>query len=1086
MLLASIIILLSLLIQPQEYDSLEEQAYKQVEYYTEHLETDGYSETHIWALARLCENTHKPDLIAYINKKTEKLDIFDVLETPFCEGSSVGERLAKLATNLGTPNLLLASLLKANNYDTQQETLSKFKAQFSLTKQDGIDYETLVSKVVERDSISTQTLPYEQFRFAHYLLLYSNYAKTNKIFTEHYYRNIANRWFEQDANFRPTSLESSLALVTLLRALFLSLQDSKIQYLHSDLKAEYLFPVSDIKANIYQFWDYSMYMLGRYDKGLEIVRDYSIPLTRFLGYKEKELNLLKSQGVYLYRIGKILEAQKIYEQVLRRANRENIDIDRSSLYTNLSITHLKSGHFDKYLDLQFKALELAESQNNYRHQYKILRNLHVYYRQNGDEETSLTYINKAKNLAQKFNEYGDLGSIFISLGVFYRDLKSNPDSATSYFKKAEKFIKPEENFNQYTKLVSEKAELQEQTSNFEDALKLYSEIEKLAIQKENTQAYLEARIDKASILLQLDRVEAAQPIISEINKSDLSPLYFLEIVEAKTLQANHLFKTNNISAAYKILNPTVVQIIDWARNSTDIQSGFWNIEQEYIDAFQLYVDLLIESNRFDEAVLTLDKLKTINDADLYQDPIVKSRQLNESELMEYKNLSSELDRLRKQQLSTPGEISVELQSRIDRLNAQKRSLDRKISSYSDQPSIQNIQEIQQRLKPQDLVLHITELENTYYVARVTRRDIDIHKVDLDESTRQLFEDSIQGLATGNTDLDKLYEIGEKLDISSLPSFAENLILIPDSYLFQLPIDIIPTTQPANNYSFGGTSYIIEQFQTEYLTSLNELVYGPDNERSFTWDYVGFGISTFEGSKSELMPLPYAPREVNQISEVLQNLDQRQTIIEKQSTESAFREMAPHARILHLATHSTVSESDPLFSTIYMSAPEDSSEDQQFSNQIFAYELFEMNLSNDLIMLNSCESGSGSYLQGSGIVGISRALRFAGAQSLVLNLWSVNDMMASEFAVQFYKSLNDGSTKSEALRKAKVHFLKQKNANPHYWGPYMLIGSNRPVVEPYRASNSLFAAGFMFYLILMVSLSYVTQKQNGFLSYPGSD
>ncbi|MDZ7689896.1 MAG: CHAT domain-containing protein [Balneolaceae bacterium] len=518
------------------------------------------------------------------------------------------------------------------------------------------------------------------------------------------------------------------------------------------------------------------------------------------------------------------------------------------------------------------------------------------------------------------------------------------------------------------------------------------------------------------------------------------------------------------------------RVIDWVKNSTDIQSGFWNIEPEYINAFQQYVDLLIGSNRHDEAVLTLDKLKTINDADLFQDPMVKSTQLNESELTQYRNLTSQLDQLRKQQLSTSGELSVELQSKIDRLNAQKRTLDRKISSYSDQPSIQHIQQIQHRLKPQDLVLHITGLENTYYIAQVTRRAIEIETVDLDQTTRNLFEQSIEGLATGSTDLNQLYEIGDILNISDLPIYAENIILIPDSYLFQLPMDIIPTTKPAHSYSYGGTSYIIEEYQTEYLTSLNELVYSSEAERSFTWDYVGFGISTFEDSKSDLMPLPYASTEVNLISDALQNFDQRRTLVEEQSTETAFRQMAPDTRILHLATHSTVSESDPLFSTIYMSAPGDSTEQEQFSNQIFAYELFEMNLNNELIMLNSCESGSGSYLQGSGIVGISRALRFAGAQSLVLNLWSVNDMMASDFAVQFYTSLNDGDSKSEALRKAKVHFLKQKNANPHYWGPYMLIGSSRPVIEPYKSSNSIFAAGFMAYLILMAGLSYATQRK----------
>lgn len=147
----------------------------------------------------------------------------------------------------------------------------------------------------------------------------------------------------------------------------------------------------------------------------------------------------------------------------------------------------------------------------------------------------------------------------------------------------------------------------------------------------------------------------------------------------------------------------------------------------------------------------------------------------------------------------------------------------------------------------------------------------------------------------------------------------------------------------------------------------------------------------------------------------------------------------------MATHSEVSESDPLFSRLFLN-PESGFKDSTLAGQLFAYELFNLNLQNELIMLNSCESGAGQYLQGTGIMGISRALRYAGAQSLVLNGWSVNDQFASEFAIEFYGHLNEGLSKSESLRRAKLHFIKNRNANPHFWGPYMLNGDDRPLLQ----------------------------------------
>lgn len=106
------------------------------------------------------------------------------------------------------------------------------------------------------------------------------------------------------------------------------------------------------------------------------------------------------------------------------------------------------------------------------------------------------------------------------------------------------------------------------------------------------------------------------------------------------------------------------------------------------------------------------------------------------------------------------------------------------------------------------------------------------------------------------------------------------------------------------------------------------------------------------------------------------------------------------------------------------------------------------------------------------MGISRALRYAGANSLVLNVWSVNDMMASEFAVEFYTNLNEGASKAEALRAAKLYMLTSNNANPHYWGAYMLIGKNNVVIRPFEKTNIYVASSFMVYFMILVIIMLI--------------
>ncbi len=262
-----------------------------------------------------------------------------------------------------------------------------------------------------------------------------------------------------------------------------------------------------------------------------------------------------------------------------------------------------------------------------------------------------------------------------------------------------------------------------------------------------------------------------------------------------------------------------------------------------------------------------------------------------------------------------------------------------------------------------------------------------------------------------------------------------------------------------------------------MTSLNEFQSGIENQPAPNkLNYVGYGVSNFDGyNKQSLVPLPFAQTEVSTIANRLTNLTNVQTFINEQSTKSSFSETAPQARIIHLATHSEVSERDPMFSTVYLSNTGNSA-DSTFNNQVFAYELFELDLSNDMIMLNSCESGSGPYIQGTGIMGMSRALRYAGANSLVLNLWSVNDKLASDFAIHFYEQLNQGKSKAEALQKTKRYFLTHKNADPHFWGPYMLIGDADPVVEPNQNKNLAMAGIFIFYFLLMAGLSYLAENE----------
>ncbi|MBN2732432.1 MAG: CHAT domain-containing protein, partial [Balneolaceae bacterium] len=694
-----------------------------------------------------------------------------------------------------------------------------------------------------------------------------------------------------------------------------------------------------------------------------------------------------------------------------------------------------------------------------------------HYRVNKDFTSAKNYLEKAQVLAQEQQDQYDLAQLSFLEGTLYRDVESNFSHALTSFDKALSLISVDNNYTSYQNILTEKARLLEKKQEYQEAKDIYRRVLQKAQERNDPRNSLYAAFNKANVHLQLEQEDSARVMIDTLSTKNLDALDFYQLVKARTVQARYFNQAGQPNEGTRILQPVIEQIVKRSRGSGDLETGFWQIEPEYLNAFETYANLLIDHGEPEQAVEALDQLKTINDAALYQNPLVRSKVLNEEELSRYKRLTEDLDALRKQLLTARGEEQAELQQQIDEKSAQKNALDRKITANANPEPIA-VNYIQRRMDAHQRVLHITELNDTYYLAVISRTGVTYSKVPITQDLRSHLEETIGQIAAGNTDLKDLYPITQLLKVDALPDHVNKLTIIPDSYLYQLPLDILPVNPPAHGQSYGEATYLIERFRTNYMTSLNDFKAIASNKADHTYNYAGFGVSSFGEDRKALVPLPQAKAEIKNISDQLTALNHKKSFINDAATEQAFRQSAPKARILHMATHSEVSGRDPMFSSIYLSRGQQNS-DNKFPGRIFAYELFELNLRNELIMLNSCESGSGSYLQGTGVVGISRALRYAGAQSLVLNLWSVNDMMASEFAVQFYKGINNGKTKSEALRDAKLHFLKTKNANPHYWGSYMLLGDEQAIVQPNKFTNNLVAASFLiFFFSLTIASSII--------------
>ncbi len=164
---------------------------------------------------------------------------------------------------------------------------------------------------------------------------------------------------------------------------------------------------------------------------------------------------------------------------------------------------------------------------------------------------------------------------------------------------------------------------------------------------------------------------------------------------------------------------------------------------------------------------------------------------------------------------------------------------------------------------------------------------------------------------------------------------------------------------------------------------------------------------------------------------------------KEATEAVFKNEARDYRILHFATHFLSNDIQPLYSTIVLAHGNENGDD----GYLQTHEVFNARLNADLVVLSACNTGVGKLRKGEGLVGASRAFLYAGAPSLLVSLWSVNDEATSTIMTWFYEGLKAGLNKRQALRQAKLEYVKSVEGpekDPFYWAPFILLGDGSPM------------------------------------------
>lgn len=296
-----------------------------------------------------------------------------------------------------------------------------------------------------------------------------------------------------------------------------------------------------------------------------------------------------------------------------------------------------------------------------------------------------------------------------------------------------------------------------------------------------------------------------------------------------------------------------------------------------------------------------------------------------------------------------------------------------------------------------------------------------------------------------------YSLFEKLIKPVIPKIhGKDLTIIPHDKLSYIPFDALLSQMPdTTTMNFRNLKYLVMNYAINYSYSATLLYDYSDKDKSSLKSLLAFSpfydpsipyIDPETSVQKKLNPLPGAKDEVNGISRYFKT----SSFLDQFAQEYVFKEKATEFDILHLAMHTIINDSLPMFSKLVFSKPNQNSDDDGYLN---TYEIYNMKLNARLAVLSACETGTGKLQKGEGVMSMARGFIYAGCPSIVMTLWQVEDKSGVKIMEDFYYFLSKGKKKDVALRMAKLKHLETSDpltSHPHYWLGYVNIGNPEPL------------------------------------------
>lgn len=363
-----------------------------------------------------------------------------------------------------------------------------------------------------------------------------------------------------------------------------------------------------------------------------------------------------------------------------------------------------------------------------------------------------------------------------------------------------------------------------------------------------------------------------------------------------------------------------------------------------------------------------------------------------------------------------------------------QQVDARLGDRDATPQLMDFGTIRERLKPRQAIIHCLTTENIAAAVTVTQDLAAVNRVGYSAPHLSGSIETIREAIRLGEDAGRNLEALSEALLANLPDDIEDVIVVADGPLHALPWALLA------DESRGGPLGITRRLS--HAASATTWFAIADREpQQFERDVLLVGDPAYTERQ---FPDPYHRRLEGTAQEVaaLQTLMAATELVREDAVESKVLREFPRHRLVHFACHGLADHSDGLQSGLILRPPGDD-DDGVFDELLQAWELEDLDLPCELVVLSACSTGEGSLQPGEGLLGLVHALHVAGVRQVVASLWAVNDIRTADVMVTLHEQLQAGRSLADAMQETRrIH----ASLAPRHWAAWAVYGPPAPTTS----------------------------------------